>query len=217
MPRRILARPSPSMLVALLALFVALGGSSYAAVTLKANSVTSRTIRNGSVAYADLAKSARPAKANAHFRDAVADVIADPATQVNIHVVGEKGDKGDQGPASTGDQGPTGKSGADGSQGPAGGSGPQGTPGDVRAYGHVRPDGSGTAQGVTVTHPGLGVYCVNGVASGVSFLSVSPDAPNAQAFVLEANSSGNSCSVDRLQVIVSNDGGVDTGFYFIGS
>lgn len=214
MPRRRL--PTPSMIVSLLALFVALGGSSYAAVTLKANSVTSSTIRNGAVRYADLARDARPAKANAKFRAAVADVVADPATQVNIHVVGEKGDKGDPGATIKGDQGPSGV-GSKGDTGSQGSSGPRGQPGDVRAFGHVRPDGSGTAQGVTVTHPGLGVYCVNGVASGVSFLSVTPDAPNARSFVLEANTVGNSCSLDRLQVVVQNDSGVDSGFYFIGS
>jgi hypothetical protein len=37
-------RPSPSMLVALLALFVALGGTSYAALT-----ITGKNVRNGSL------------------------------------------------------------------------------------------------------------------------------------------------------------------------
>ena len=42
-------RPSPSMAVALLALFVALSGISYAAVKLKANSVKTRNIKNSAV------------------------------------------------------------------------------------------------------------------------------------------------------------------------
>ena len=42
-------RPSPSMLVALLALFVALRGSSYAALTLPKGSVDTKQIRNGAV------------------------------------------------------------------------------------------------------------------------------------------------------------------------
>lgn len=46
--------PSPSMTVALMALFVALGGSSYAAVTLKKNSVRSNHIKNGQVKGPDL-------------------------------------------------------------------------------------------------------------------------------------------------------------------
>ena len=51
-------RPSPSMVVALAALFVALGGSSYAAITLKNNSVSSKHIKNGQVKKPDLAASA---------------------------------------------------------------------------------------------------------------------------------------------------------------
>ena len=51
-------RPSPAMVVALLALFVALGGSSYAAITLKQNSVTSRNIANGQIKRVDIATDA---------------------------------------------------------------------------------------------------------------------------------------------------------------
>jgi hypothetical protein len=47
-------RPSPAMVVALVALFVALGGSSYAAITLKKNSVKSRNIANGQVKRIDI-------------------------------------------------------------------------------------------------------------------------------------------------------------------
>jgi hypothetical protein len=42
-------RPSPAMLVALLALFVALGGSSYAALQLPRASVGTKQLRNGAV------------------------------------------------------------------------------------------------------------------------------------------------------------------------
>lgn len=48
-------RPSPSMLVALAALFVALGGAAYAVTTAPKNSVVSASIRNGEVGTADLA------------------------------------------------------------------------------------------------------------------------------------------------------------------
>ena len=50
--------PSPAMIVALVALFVALGGAAYAGVTLSNNSVKSATIKNGEVKTADLANSA---------------------------------------------------------------------------------------------------------------------------------------------------------------
>src|SRR5262245_22458362 len=51
-------RVSPAMAVALLALFVALGGSSYAAARLAKDSVVSRTIKDGQVKRADLAANA---------------------------------------------------------------------------------------------------------------------------------------------------------------
>jgi hypothetical protein len=44
-----LRRPSPAMLVALLALFVALGGSSYAALQLRPGSVGTKQLKNGAV------------------------------------------------------------------------------------------------------------------------------------------------------------------------
>jgi hypothetical protein len=47
-------RPSPAMVVALVALFVSLGGSSYAAITLSKNSVRSKHIVNGQVKRADI-------------------------------------------------------------------------------------------------------------------------------------------------------------------
>ena len=48
-PQRSSRRPSPAMAVALLALFVALGGSAVAAVELASNSVGNKQIRAGSV------------------------------------------------------------------------------------------------------------------------------------------------------------------------
>lgn len=64
-------RPSPAMLVALVALFVALGGSSYAALNLpknsvgskqlKKNAVSSKKVRNGSLLVRDLRPSGRTA------------------------------------------------------------------------------------------------------------------------------------------------------------
>jgi hypothetical protein len=63
------SKPSPSMMVALLALFVALGGSSYAAIKLpkasvgpkqlKRNSVTSPKVKPGSLLLSDFKRSQR--------------------------------------------------------------------------------------------------------------------------------------------------------------
>lgn len=51
-------RPSPAMIVALLALAVALGGTSYAAIRLPAGSVTTKTIKNGAVTRAKIKNNA---------------------------------------------------------------------------------------------------------------------------------------------------------------
>ena len=97
MRRRIRQKVTFSNVTSMLALFVALGGVSYAAVTLpknsvggaqiKANAVTGSKIKNGSVGSGDLAK----------------------AVRTKLTKVGAKGD-----------QGPAGPQGAVGPQGPAG-------------------------------------------------------------------------------------------------
>lgn len=46
---RYLHRPSPAMVVALIALFVALSGGAYAAINLPANSVGTKQLKNGAV------------------------------------------------------------------------------------------------------------------------------------------------------------------------
>lgn len=53
-----LRKPSPATVIACIALFVALGGTSVAAVTLAKNSVLSKHIKNGQVKTADLGASA---------------------------------------------------------------------------------------------------------------------------------------------------------------
>lgn len=215
-------RPKHSTVVAYLALSVALGGTGYAATALPRNSVTSATVRNGSIKLQDLAPSVRPEKSNARFRSAVVETVTDPASGVvNIRVSGEKGDKGDPGATITGpigSAGATGSTGATGATGAEGSSGPQGLPGAIRAYGHIRPDGSGSVQGATVTHPGLGVYCVNGVASGITAIVANPDAINSTAHVVEPNQAAtNPCRADQFLVQITNQNGVDVGAWIVGS
>jgi hypothetical protein len=61
--RRWLHVPSPAMIVACVALFVAMGGTSYAAVTLAANSVGTKQLKSGAVTTAKIKSGAvTPAK-----------------------------------------------------------------------------------------------------------------------------------------------------------
>jgi hypothetical protein len=87
--------------VSMLALFVALGGSSYAAIALKRNSVTSKHIKNGQVKSDDVKDSSLLARDFA-------------ANQIPPGEKGEKGDKGDKGDAGTpGTPGAPGQPGSD--------------------------------------------------------------------------------------------------------
>jgi len=95
--------PSPALIVACLALVVALGGVSYAAGVLPANSVGPKQIKKRAVGLRKISPAARSA------------------------LKGQKGDKGDSGPA--GPAGPKGEAGAPGPQGEKGEPGIAGKPG----------------------------------------------------------------------------------------
>src|SRR5688572_33280881 len=86
-------RPSPAMMMAFIALLVALGGTSYAAIQLPANSVGTKQLKKNAVTAAKVKN--RSLKANDFARGQIP--------------------KGDQGP-----QGPQGPQGTQGAQGPAG-------------------------------------------------------------------------------------------------
>jgi hypothetical protein len=95
--RRHPRKPSPAMVVACLALFIALGGTSFAAVALTRNSVLSKHIKNGQVKRADLGADAVNSSKVAAGSLLAGDFAAGQLPR------GEKGDKGDPGP-----QGPAG-------------------------------------------------------------------------------------------------------------
>lgn len=91
--------------LAVAAIAISAGGTSYAATKLAAGSVTSREVKNGSIRTRDLDPSARP-PSRAKVAQAVTEVLSDPTTGLSITVHGEKGDKGDAGAA--GPAGPAG-------------------------------------------------------------------------------------------------------------
>src|SRR5919202_4430699 len=92
-------RPSPAMVVAVLALFVAMGGAGYAAFKLPKNSVGSKQIKKNAVNSSKVANGSLRA---ADFKSG----------QLPTGPQGPKGDKGDPGtpgtPGTPGDTGPQG-------------------------------------------------------------------------------------------------------------
>jgi Collagen triple helix repeat (20 copies) len=156
---RITGRLTYANLLATLALFVALGGSSYAAVKLAPGSIGNKELRNGAVT------SDKVKKGSLQARDFKAGQLPRGAT-------GPQGPAGPQGPqGATGGQGLAGAQGAKGDAGPAGpqgSGGPQGPAGSARAYGLVAPDGSlSRSKNASVTRTDTGRYCVR--VAGVDF------------------------------------------------
>ena len=152
-------RPSPALVIALLALFVALGGTSYAvkkigsrqiadnsvkSVDVRNNNLTGTDIKDGSLLGGDFAAGQLPA--------------------------GPAGPAGPQGPrGNTGPKGDTGETGATGAQGP------QGPAGSARGYAVIGPNGAistkgGTFQYLVVTRISAGTYCLgqSGGSTGIS-------------------------------------------------
>jgi hypothetical protein len=154
MHRFLARRPSPAMVVALIALFVALGGGAYAATRLPNGSVGTPQLKNGAVTGAKL------------HRGAVTSVqVGDHSLLARDFKPGQlpAGPPGLQGPkGDTGPQGAQGAQGLQGTQGTQGAQGPQGASGAG--------DGSivvGWIQGI----PGICAFCnqdVSGAASGLS-------------------------------------------------
>ena len=143
--RRSKFRISPGSVLALIALFVALGGVSYAAVTINGkniqnNSIPGKKLKNGAVTN-------NKVKANSLGANRLTS-----AARASL-----RGARGPQGPA-----GPQGAHGAQGSQGPQGPEGPAGT---ALAYAQVNDSGPAfiaerTFGFSTVTRPDPGLYCL---------------------------------------------------------
>lgn len=118
MRKRSLRRPSPALVISLIALFVALGGTTYAATSLPRDSVGTAQIKPRAVTRGQIAKGAL---AGLRGRQGA---TGPPGPQ------GDAGPKGDQGmPGIQGIQGPPGPKGDQGMQGVQGPPGVQGDPG----------------------------------------------------------------------------------------
>jgi hypothetical protein len=109
-----LSRPSPAMVVALIALFIALGGGAYAAVSMPANSVGSKQLKNGAVIGSKLATNAIT---SAKVKDGSLLAQDFAAGQLRAGPQGATGPRGATG--FVGPPGPAGPAGATGPPGPA--------------------------------------------------------------------------------------------------
>jgi hypothetical protein len=137
---------------ATLALFVALGGSSYAALKLPRNSVTSTQVKNGSLLARDFKKGQLKS--------------------------GARGPQGLQGPRGLGGPagpfGPVGPAGADGAPGAAGVDGSAKAYAYVTSQGQVAPGSKGIATS-NITAKQFGEYCITGLSFTPRVAIVQPD------------------------------------------
>jgi hypothetical protein len=140
---------------ATLALFVALGGSSYAALKLPKNSVTSTQVKNGTLLSKDFKKG---------------QLKAGPAGPAGAK--GVQGDRGLGGPA--GPFGPIGPQGAKGDTGSAGADGSAKAYAFVSAQGGVGAGSKGIATSNITVLP-FGEYCITGLAFTPRTAIVQPD------------------------------------------
>jgi hypothetical protein len=93
--RRAEARPMSSKVLAFIAIFIALSGSSYAAIKLKPDSVTSRTVKDGSLLRRDFKAGQLPAATRV---EGAAGATGAAGAQGEKGEKGDKGDKGETGP-----------------------------------------------------------------------------------------------------------------------
>ena len=177
MHRKITRRLSPAMVIAVVALFVALGGTSLAAAKLLPDSVGSPQVINGSLQTVDLSTKAKKAlKGNTGPQGA-------PGAAGQTGATGAQGAPGAAG--QTGAVGPAGATGPQGAPGPQGTPGTQGAPGaagTARAYGRVSPTGalSRSKNVATVTSAGAGTFCItlDGIDPTQTVLVATPDYQN---------------------------------------
>jgi hypothetical protein len=163
-------RLSYANVVSSLAVFVALGGSSYAAVQLSKNSVRSQHIKNGQVKRADLASNSVDSR---RVRDRSLLPADFAAGQLPAGAAGLAGPAGAQGlPGAAGETGATGAKGAEGARGPEG---PQGPPGlsEIEVVTATSVDDSDGTKSITVTCP-AGKRAIGGGGGATNFTLGNP-------------------------------------------
>lgn len=218
--------PRHSTIAAYLALFIALGGTSYAAVNLERNSVKaehiakdavrSSEIKDRSIRLRDIHPSARGVNlTKARAAQVIEEVLEDPEYNISIRVAGEKGDKGD-----TGAKGTDGAKGDQGAQGSRGATGPRGA---ALAFGYVKSNGAveNSANLTAKKADGALAYCVKATEGDTHSGYVTLDAEwavSAEGIVryafLKVPDSGDVCAGWPLQVMVAEPDGTATDAAF---
>jgi hypothetical protein len=179
-------------MIALVALFLALGGTTYAASTalIGKNTVASPQVVNGSLQTKDLSKKARKAL---------------------------KGNRGLRGL-----RGPQGLPGAKGATGPQGPTGATGAAGSALAYAHVNANGTiDSAKNIAagnVTKAGGGLYCFSGLGFTVHNITATPDFPAGRIAQARVDATGLGCGAGKSEVALYTADSptlTDTAFYVV--
>jgi hypothetical protein len=211
--RRSKIRISPGSVLALIALFVALGGVSYAAVTINGaniqnNSIPGKKVRNG-------AATNQKVKANSLRANRLTS-----AARASL--------RGAQGPA-----GPRGETGPRGAQGPQG---PQGPAGTALAYAQVdaltaEPSfvAARTSGFSAVTRPDEGVYCLAPTAAVIAqaFSAGNPTRPTVASIELgntaaavgdvliaQVQADARTCLANEFEVVTTDGGSLSNDISF---
>jgi hypothetical protein len=172
--------------VSTLCLFIVLGGSAFAAVTLTKNSVRSVHIKNGQVKRPDVARNAIN---SSKVRDA--SLLAQDFAAGQLPV---------------GPQGPSGPPGPQGAAGPQGPTGAAGAPGSALAFAAVDADGnvvedlSKNVADANVTRQSAGVYCFDNLGFTPKNVVASPRAA-LNVWVSATVGGGFNCEADDDAVI----------------
>ena len=152
-------KPSPALIISVIALLIALGGTGYAALRIPDGSVGTRQLKDGAV-------TAR--KVRRHT------LLVSDFKPGQLSTGGAV--QGRRGPT-----GPTGPRGPQGATGPQGAGGPPGAPGTARAYGLISATGtldSSRSKNIAgVTHPANGIYCImlSGINPASTTIVATPD------------------------------------------
>jgi Collagen triple helix repeat (20 copies) len=218
--RRSKVRISPATVLSLIALFVALGGVSYAAVK-----INGQNIQNNSIPGAKLMNSAvtnNKVRANSLRANRL-------TAAARASLQGARGPQGAQGPQ--GPQGLRGERGERGESGLSGPQGPQGPAGTALAYAEVDTMGGATDPSFVaartsgfsaVTRADQGVYCLAPTAAVVAqaFSAGSPTRPTVASIELgntsaapagltvQVRADAQECVPNRFEVITTSDGNV---------